>query len=502
MPDPHPAEQVAASAYSSIFSSATIGVAIWNHERRLVSANNALGALFGFAPADAVLARPVLEDFVPADQRGAFATTLVEVARTQGSRMFEIGDLRNGRRWSAVGTAIGARAIGGGLCLFLDVSDRAYAQPRGNDVSSRMSAIAVLSGAMAHEINNPLAYAMGNLSFAVEQLEARATGSPELDVVVLALRDALDGTERVRRTVRDLKIFSRPDSMKMGPVDLDKILTAACSMARSEMQGRARLSADLPTLPQVTGSEGHLAQVFLTLLLHSVENVIQGRPDAREVRVKAARSSSSSVTVDIQCAGAGEEQPPGSMALPASANEELPGFGLAFCRNVVETCGGEMFADRTATGSLGFRVTLPISLHTAETRRPSAWRDDTAWRAKVLVVDDEPRIGTAIARILGPGHEITAVHSAEEALAHLERGEEYDVILCDVVMPKMSGPDLYRAIESRVPRFSPRVVFMTGGPLSTRGSEVPDNATNAHLEKPFSPEAIRDAVARFAPRRG
>jgi len=203
------------------------------------------------------------------------------------------------------------------------------------------------------------------------------------------------------------------------------------------------------------------------------------------------------VTVDIRCGPDRERRE--AVEQRADPRGELPGFGLAFCRNVVEACGGEMSADRTSSGSLGFRVSLPISMHAAETRRPSAWRDDVAWRARVLVVDDEPRIGTAIARILGSLHDVTAVHSAEEALTHLERGEEYDVILCDVVMPTMSGPDLYRAIGTRIPRFAPRVVFMTGGPLSMRGTEVLEIASNVQLEKPFSPEAIRDAVARFAP---
>jgi CheY-like chemotaxis protein len=112
----------------------------------------------------------------------------------------------------------------------------------------------------------------------------------------------------------------------------------------------------------------------------------------------------------------------------------------------------------------------------------------------VLVVDDEPRIGSAISRILGPMHDVTAVHSAADALARLEKGEEYDVILCDLLMPQMTGTDLYRSLETKAPRFTKRIVFMTGGPFSMRGADLLEAVTNRRLEKPFSPAALRDVV--------
>ena len=85
------------------------------------------------------------------------------------------------------------------------------------------------------------------------------------------------------------------------------------------------------------------------------------------------------------------------------------------------------------------------------------------------MVDDEPRIGGAITRILTPAHDVTAVCSAKEAISRLEEGQEFDVILCDVMMPQMNGRDFYEALESSAPEMIDRIVFMTGGPFSNRG---------------------------------
>ena len=112
------------------------------------------------------------------------------------------------------------------------------------------------------------------------------------------------------------------------------------------------------------------------------------------------------------------------------------------------------------------------------------------------MVDDEPRIGGAITRILTPAHDVTAVCSAKEAIARLREGQEFDLILCDVMMPQMNGRNLYEALESSAPEMIHRIVFMTGGPFSNRGSSFLENTPNLHLEKPFSPETLRALVEK------
>jgi len=511
----HAAERIGTHFYSAVFACPVIGVALWDEELRFVEGNAALGTIFQFADSDDPGKSPdesrlghALDEIVPMEQRSRFDELLKEAAESQTSRLFELANVGDGGASRVLVAALGVKALGGGLCLFIDTSGRAP-RPRGQDIGSRTAAIGILAAGVAHEINNPLAYTMGNLSFAIEHLEAIAHSTPELSIVILALRDALEGAERVRSTVSGLKTFSRPASESKGPVDLDRVLHAAISMARVDIQHRARIDVDVGVVPLVKGSEPHLAQVFLTLLLHAALHSEEGRVEENEVRVTARQTSPEEVTVDIVCTGDDNREKSAAGILDlgsADSDDERAVFGLAFCRRVAEQYGNAISIDaddpgKSPTGEGGSSSTVHVRLAVstdapAISEAPSRVNGGIR-RARVLVVDDEPRIGSAITRILGPLHDVAAVLTAKEALDRLEGGDDYDVILCDLMMPQMSGADLYHSLEARAPRFTSRMVFMTGGPFSMRGASLLETVPNLRLEKPFSPETLRAVVEKF-----
>lgn len=113
---------------------------------------------------------------------------------------------------------------------------------------------------------------------------------------------------------------------------------------------------------------------------------------------------------------------------------------------------------------------------------------------RVLVVDDEPLMGSAIARVLSE-HDVVPLTSARVAMARLVAGECFDVILCDVMMPDFSGIDLYEGIATQIPRLLERVVFMTGGAYTSEAVEFLDRVPNLRLEKPIMPQALHDTLA-------
>jgi CheY-like chemotaxis protein len=110
-------------------------------------------------------------------------------------------------------------------------------------------------------------------------------------------------------------------------------------------------------------------------------------------------------------------------------------------------------------------------------------------------VDDEPLVGTVVRRAV-PDGEVTAVTSATEALARVQSGERFDRILCDVMMPEMSGPELYQALP---PSLRPRVIFMTGGAFTDGGTSFIEAWRGPLLAKPFETSTLRrllhDAIA-------
>ena len=110
-------------------------------------------------------------------------------------------------------------------------------------------------------------------------------------------------------------------------------------------------------------------------------------------------------------------------------------------------------------------------------------------RRKILIVDDQPTLAKAIRRMLSD-HDVTVVESAREALAKIEAGERYDVILCDVMMPELSGMDLHARLGSLAPEQVAKIVFMTGGAFTKQAADFFDRVANPTIEKPFDRAAL------------
>jgi PAS domain S-box-containing protein len=493
---PTPVSEHAPAAYAALFASSVIGVVTWKDDGVIVEANAAVRALLGCSEGG-MLPGQSLDTHVSPEQRARFSASLREIAAGRGCRVFELFCVRkDGRRIRTLVATVGAAAPPlGGLCLFFDADTEDAAA--GPELSDRMVSLSQLAAGIAHEINNPLAYAMGNLSFAIEHLQGLPDSTPELQTVLAALRDALEGAERVRRTVRDLKMFARPESDRKGPVDVERALRAAISMANMEIRHRARLAVDFDVVPPAHSNESHLAHVFLNLLLSATHALSEGDAQKNELRITVRHLPSDRVMVEIRCSG--PSMPSAAATLdpfPMSRLRESTDVGLALCHRLVQGSGGELSVENASDQGPCFKILLLPAREGAESVVPSPGHRSGRQRARVLVVDDEPRIGSAIARILDPAHDVIAVYTARDAIARLERGEQYDVILCDILMPQMSGYDFYRSLQQIAPQFASRIIFMTAGPFSTRGAQFLDTVPNARLEKPFSPEALRTLVQR------
>src|SRR5258708_19277456 len=122
--------------------------------------------------------------------------------------------------------------------------------------------------------------------------------------------------------------------------------------------------------------------------------------------------------------------------------------------------------------------------------RPSRNRD----RGRVLVVDDEPMMVRAILRLLEGDHEVVATTDPVDAVAGLRQGLRFDAILCDLMMPTMSGMDVYDAIRKIEPDQARRMVFMTGGAFTPTVLPFLESFENARIEHPLHPSSLRPLV--------
>jgi CheY-like chemotaxis protein len=114
-----------------------------------------------------------------------------------------------------------------------------------------------------------------------------------------------------------------------------------------------------------------------------------------------------------------------------------------------------------------------------------------ALRGRVLIVDDEPQLCTVIRRTLGSEHEVITVTSARQALELFNDGERFDIILCDLMMPQMTGMELHAELTRLVPDQVDKMIFMTGGAFSEEAASFLRNIANPTVEKPFKTTALR-----------
>jgi CheY-like chemotaxis protein len=117
-------------------------------------------------------------------------------------------------------------------------------------------------------------------------------------------------------------------------------------------------------------------------------------------------------------------------------------------------------------------------------------------RAKVLVIDDDPGVGSALRAMLEAHHEVRSVGDAREGLKILLGPEEFDVVFCDLIMPEVTGMDVFCALELNRPERAARLVFMTGGVFTAEAERFLSRVPNPRVEKPFSLARIEQLLAQ------
>ena len=399
----------------------------------------------------------------------------------------------------------------GHLVVVRDVTERNKLQSQ-LMVSDRMASLGTLSAGVAHEINNPLAAVIGNLDFIAGGLEGKITGDPTspgpggetarfLKEMKASLDDAREAAGRVQFIVRDLKMFSRsPGDESSGPVDVKSVMDSSLRMAWNEIRHRGRLVKDYGDVPCVEGNEARLGQVFLNLLVNAAQALPEGDAEHNEVRV-TTRLDGPRVVVEVTDTGAGI--PPELIGrifdafFTTKAVGVGTGLGLAICQRIVTDMGGELTVRSEVARGTMFRVSLPVA-HGSESEPaiPVAQVPVAGRRGRILVVDDEEAVVRAVRRILSDEHDVVAVVTAREALALCARGETFDLILSDLMMPEMTGMDLHQELSRVAPDQAERMIFLTGGAFTPKARRFLSESPREHLEKPFDSTHLRASVRR------
>ncbi len=360
-------------------------------------------------------------------------------------------------------------------------------------IADRMAAVGTLAAGIAHELNNPLAYLLTNLQLCREDLRR---GDSNAVALLEHLDVAVDGAHRMSDIVRDLKTFSRDASGRVEAVDVSAALHTAIHMCENEIRHRGELKRSLDEMPDVEINPSRLCQVFVNLLInaaHAIGEVAEG-----VIEIIAGTDDRGWASIRIEDNGPGIR--PGDMArifepfFTTKASPEGTGLGLLICRNIVTQAGGELHVESSPGDGARFTVFFPPCESMEREVRPSSIPPKASSSARVLVVDDEQLIGRALERALRE-HEVTVTTSGTEALDLLS-AQTFDVIFCDLMMPVLSGMELFERATAADEHLSNRFVFMTGGAFTPSAKNFLENSGCEVIDKPFDLKQLRAIAAR------
>ncbi|WP_375771137.1 ATP-binding protein [Archangium gephyra] len=369
--------------------------------------------------------------------------------------------------------------------------------------AEKMAAVGTLAAGVGHELNNPLAFVISNVHYVateVRDVAARGEEPERWAEVEQAISEALQGTERMRRIIQDLKTFSREQPQRDQRVELHAVLDLALSIAAAEVRHRARVVKEFGPVPAVLGDETRLGQVFLNLLINAAQAIPEGQAGQHEIRVSTGQDEQGRAVVAVSDTGSGI--PPEVLSRifePFFTTKPVgvgTGLGLSICHSYVQAMGGDIRVRSEVGRGTTFEVVLrsaeegPAAIPLPRAAAPGA----KGPRGRLLVIDDEPLLLAALCRTLEPEHEVEAFGGARPALERLRAGERYSLILCDVMMPEMTGVELYETLVRELPGQAERLVFLTGGAFSEGARTHLETTRRPCLDKPFEPEALRTRI--------
>jgi CheY-like chemotaxis protein len=242
--------------------------------------------------------------------------------------------------------------------------------------------------------------------------------------------------------------------------------------------------------------------VFLNLLVNAAHAIPVGSANEHTITVRTS-CSDKEVRVEVRDSGLGIE--PEHLARvfdPFFTTKPVgqgTGLGLFVCKRIVHEHGGRIEVQSRPGLGTSFSVILPAQAALPQQPTTATSADAPAKRrVRVLVVDDSPLMARGLARALKSEHDVSTLTSAREALKRLTESDGFDVVMCDLMMPEMTGADFHRELERRKPDIARRVLFFTGGAFTPSTHAFARRMADRCLEKPLDVAEVRRRLAELS----
>jgi len=369
--------------------------------------------------------------------------------------------------------------------------------------SEKLAALGHTISGVAHELNNPLATI---LSWA-----ERLAALPGDERMRRGLGVILSESERAARIVRQLLTVARKRQSTRGMVDVTRIARESLTLRTHDLRAQniQVIDALATGLPAVFADGHQLKQVLLNLII----NAEQAMRSAHGRGVLVVRSwhapAEGLVLVEVSDDGPGvPSEVEGRIFDPFFTTKDVgqgTGLGLSVAYALMREHGGRLRVSSPATGGATFVMELPAAAGASPAdlvggSAPTAAAGTALplTGTRVLVIEDEPQLATAVAEsLLEEGCVVDRASDGAEGLARIAEAS-YDVVLCDLKMPRVDGMQFYRAMAAAMPALARRVIFVTGDVVGTEAERFLDETACRWLSKPFRltdvVRAVRDTI--------
>jgi two-component system, cell cycle sensor histidine kinase and response regulator CckA len=384
---------------------------------------------------------------------------------------------------------------GGAVIVLHDVT--AALAPGAPSPDERLASLATMAGGLAHEVHHPLSVTVGNLRRAIDdvrQLIAEVPGLPieRLERTVGLLSEAQQGAERVRRLVADLRTFSRTHAALRRRVDPRACVEWALAVTSSTLKPRARVHAELDSVPAVLASEVRLSQVVVNLLLNAAQAIAPGHAEENQIRVALRRQDDGLIAIEVADTGCGmTAEVKRRIFDPFFTTKQSgagAGLGLSTAYGIVKSAGGDIAVDSEPGKGSVFRVTLPPAPEAIEST-PAPPTGAAPVRGRLLVVDDDANGRESLRRLLDKEHDVE-VEGSRGAVGRIAGPRPFDLVLCDTSLRNPPVTELYEQVLRAAPERARSLLFLGSGGFTPETDDFLASVPNRHLDKPFRREDL------------
>lgn len=375
--------------------------------------------------------------------------------------------------------------------------------------TEKMAALGQLVSGIAHELNNPLTSIQGYAQLLVSR---RAAADRAGD----ALRISQEA-ERAARIVKNLLLFARETKPERRAVQLNEVIERTVSLRAYQLKLQ-NIEMELlldPGLPQTLADAAQLQQVVLNLIVNAEQAIAGARAEEDRdghILIRTRRLAGGRLAMEVADSGPGIPQEVVARIFDPFFTTKAPGvgtgLGLSIVYGIVQEHGGEVSVDSPSRGGARLIVELPALAvsgfgfadeEPAAPPRPvvvppAASAKHGKSRERILIVEDEPTVAELIADVMTEeGYRVDTLLDSRAALSGIG-DKKYSLVICDLKMPHVDGPGLYRAMVRRDSPMQHRVLFVTGDTMAPRTLEFLRSSGLPYLAKPFLVEELKEAV--------